>query len=171
MRLDAGALEDVLARCKRERQPMPMAVAVLGTTEYCTVDPVDAMVDARDRWAAKGLGFSVHVDGAWGGYLATLFRNEDGSLRSSEEVGEGFARFPLPEVHAAFAALGRTDSVTVDPHKLGYLPYGAGAFICRDHHPVALLPEPADYVFHATARKSTRLNSSPQCAPRMPSSA
>src|SRR3546814_1392927 len=91
-----------------------MAVAVLGTTEYGTVDPVDAMVDARDRWAAKGLGFSVHVDGAWGGYLATLFRNEDGSLRSIEEVGEGFARFPLPEVHAAFAALGRTDSVTVD---------------------------------------------------------
>src|SRR3546814_16385013 len=92
MRLDAGALEDVLARCERERQPVLMAVAVLGTTEYGTVDPVDAMVDARDRWAAKGLGFSVHVDGAWGGYLATLFRNEDGSLRSIEEVGEGFAQ-------------------------------------------------------------------------------
>src|SRR3546814_2874469 len=98
MRLDAGALEDVLARCERERQPVLMAVAVLGTTEYGTVDPVDAMVDARDRWAAKGLGFSVHVDGAWGGYLATLFRNADGSLRSIEEVGEGFDPFPLPAV-------------------------------------------------------------------------
>src|SRR3546814_7668797 len=83
MRLDAGALEDVLARCERERQPVLMAVAVLGTTEYGTVDPVDAMVDARDRWAAKGLGFSVHVDGAWGGYLATLFRN-----RSEEHTSE-----------------------------------------------------------------------------------
>src|SRR3546814_10426673 len=128
------------------------------------VEPGDAMVDARDRWAAKGLGLSVHVDGAWGGYLATLFRNEDGRVRSIEEVGEGFARFPLPEVHAAFAALGRTDSVTVDPHKLGYLPYGAGAFICRDHRAVALLAEAADYVFHDTRtdedRKSTRLNSS-----------
>ena len=150
MRLDAGALEDVLARFERERQPVLLAVAVLGTTEYGTVDPVDAVVDARERWTAKGLGFSVHVDGAWGGYLATLFRNEDGSLRTIEEVGEGFARFPLPEVHAAFAALGRTDSVTVDPHKLGYLPYGAGAFICRDHRAVALLAEAADYVFHDT---------------------
>ena len=36
-------------------------------------------------------------------------------------------------MHAAFAALGDTDSITVDPHKLGYLPYGAGAFVCRDH--------------------------------------
>src|SRR3546814_16128876 len=39
---------------------------------------------------------------------------------------------------------------TVDPHKLGYLPYGAGAFICRDHRAVALLAEAADYVFHDT---------------------
>ena len=147
MRLDADALEDALARCERERQPVLMAVAVLGTTEYGTVDPVDAVVDARDRWTRRGLGFSVHVDGAWGGYLATLFRNPDGSLRALEDVREGFARFPLPEVHAAFAALGRTDSVTVDPHKLGYLPYGAGAFICRDHRAVALLAESADYVF------------------------
>jgi glutamate/tyrosine decarboxylase-like PLP-dependent enzyme len=150
MRLDPHALEDTLARCQLERQPVLMTVAVLGTTEYGTIDPVDAVVDARDRWTTRGLGFSVHVDGAWGGYLATLFRNEDGSLRTIDEVGEGFARFPLPEVHAAFTALGRTDSVTVDPHKLGYLPYGAGAFICRDHRAVALLAEAADYVFHDT---------------------
>lgn len=150
MRLDADALEATLERCGRERQPVLMAVAVLGTTEYGTVDPVDAVVDARDRWTARGLGFSVHVDGAWGGYLATLFRNADGSLRPIADVGEGFQRFPLPEVHAAFAALGRTDSVTVDPHKLGYLPYGSGAFVCRDHRATALLAEAADYVFHDT---------------------
>ena len=84
MRLDADALEATLGRCDRERQPVLMAVAVLGTTEYGTVDPVDAVVDARDRWSARGLGFSVHVDGAWGGYLATMFRNPDGSLRPIE---------------------------------------------------------------------------------------
>src|SRR3546814_2143624 len=41
-------------------------------------------------------------------------------------------------------------SSDLDPHKLGYLPYGAGAFICRDHRAVALLAEAADYVFHDT---------------------
>ncbi len=148
MRLDLDALETMLETCEREKQPVLMAVAVLGTTEYGTVDPVDGAVDARDRFAARGLGFSVHVDGAWGGYLATLFRNADGSLRSLEDVRRGFEAFPAPEVYAAFAALGRTDSVTVDPHKLGYLPYGAGAFICRDHRATALLSEHADYVFH-----------------------
>src|SRR3546814_13684823 len=86
MRLDAGALEDVLARCERERQPVLMAVAVLGTTEYGTVDPVDAMVDARDRWAAKGLGFSVNVAGAWGGYPATRFPPQARSLAPTGEA-------------------------------------------------------------------------------------
>jgi glutamate/tyrosine decarboxylase-like PLP-dependent enzyme len=151
MRLDADALEQTLADCERDRQPVLLAVAVLGTTEYGTVDPVDAVVDARDRWQARGLGFGVHVDGAWGGYLATLFRNPDGSLRAIDEVRRDYRHFPQPEVHAAFAALARTDSITVDPHKLGYLPYGAGAFVCRDHRPMALLAEAADYVFHTTS--------------------
>ena len=81
MRLDADALEETLERFRRDRQPVLLAVAVLGSTEYGTIDPVDAVVDARDRSAVAGLGFSVHVDGAWGGYLATIFRAEDGSLR------------------------------------------------------------------------------------------
>jgi glutamate/tyrosine decarboxylase-like PLP-dependent enzyme len=151
MRLDPDALEQALSDCTRDRQPVLLAVAVLGTTEYGTVDPVDAVVDARDRWQVRGLGFGVHVDGAWGGYLATLFRNPDGSLRPIDEIRRDYRHFPQPEVHAAFAALARTDSITVDPHKLGYLPYGAGAFVCRDHRPMALLAEAADYVFHTAS--------------------
>lgn len=147
MRLDPAGLEQALERCVRERQPVLAAVAVLGSTEYGTIDPIDAVVAARDGALARGLGFGVHVDAAWGGYLTTLFRRPDGSLRTLEEVREGYRDFPQPEVHAAFAALAATDSVTVDPHKLGYLPYGAGAFICRDHRAMALLSEQADYVF------------------------
>ena len=148
MRLDADALEETLQQCARERQPVLIAVAVLGTTEYGTIDPVDAVVAARQRAAAQGLGFSVHVDAAWGGYLTTLFRNADGSLRALHDVRQGFSEFPQPAVHAAFAALAEVDSVTVDPHKLGYLPYGAGAFACRDQRAMPLLAEAADYVFH-----------------------
>ncbi len=151
MRLDAQALEAALEVHARDRQPVLLVVAVLGTTEYGTIDPVDAVVAARDRWQPRGLGFGVHVDAAWGGYLATLFRNPDGSLRPRQDVARDFHVFPQPEIHAAFAALGQTDSITVDPHKLGYLPYGAGAFICRDHRAVALLAEEADYVFHTTS--------------------
>src|SRR3546814_11046302 len=58
MRLDAGALEEVLARCERERQPVLMAVAVRGTPEYGKVDPDAPMGDTRDRWEDQGLGCS-----------------------------------------------------------------------------------------------------------------
>ncbi|KAF1690760.1 pyridoxal phosphate-dependent decarboxylase family protein [Pseudoxanthomonas koreensis] len=147
MRLDPDDLRRTLDACERERQPVLMVVAVLGSTEYGTIDPVDAIVQARRDMGARGLGFGIHVDAAWGGYLATLFRNPDGSLRALEDVRHEYRDFPQPEVHAAFAALADTDSVTVDPHKLGYLPYGTGAFICRDHRATALVAEHADYVF------------------------
>jgi glutamate/tyrosine decarboxylase-like PLP-dependent enzyme len=156
MRLDIEALRETLDDCERRRQPVLMAVGVFGTTEYGTVDPIDGLVAARDAALARGLGFSVHVDAAWGGYLATLFRNEDGSLRSREEVAGSFTHFPSAGVHAATAALAATDSITIDPHKLGYLPYGAGAFVCRDHRAMALLAESADYVFHDQARRGYR---------------
>ncbi|HET9033378.1 MAG TPA: pyridoxal-dependent decarboxylase, partial [Dokdonella sp.] len=154
MRLDTDALESILERCRRERQPVLMSVAVLGTTEYGTFDPVDRMLAARERAATAGLGHSVHVDAAWGGYLATVFRNEDGSLRSRDEVAKGYNAFPAPEVYAAIAALADTDSVTIDPHKLGYLPFGTGAFVCRDHRVSALLAEEADYVFSGATAKT-----------------
>ena len=167
MRIDVDAMESILEHCLREQQPVLMAVAVLGTTEYGTIDPIDAVVAARERFAARGLGFAVHVDAAWGGYLATLFRNADGSLRAREDVARGHTRFPTPAVHDAVAAIADTDSVTVDPHKLGYLPYGAGAFICRDHRATALLTEVADYVFHGTASSDymTRYRSLGQIIP------
>src|SRR5574337_272747 len=153
MRLDPAALHETLQRCAREQQGVLMCVAVLGGTEYGTIDPIDAVLAARHDSRRRGLDFAVHVDAAWGGYLATLFRNEDGSLRSRDEVAVDYMQFPTPAVHAAFAALGDTDSVTVDPHKLGYLPYGSGAFICRDHRAMALLAERADYVFHGGTPK------------------
>ncbi|MEO8987631.1 MAG: pyridoxal-dependent decarboxylase, partial [Rhodanobacter sp.] len=147
-RLDLAALRATLQRCARGQQGVLMCVAVLGSTEYGTIDPIDEVLAVRQESRQRGLEFAVHVDAAWGGYLATLFRNEDGSLRSRDEVGADYVHFPTPAVYAAFAALGNTDSVTVDPHKLGYLPYGSGAFICRDHRAMALLAERADYVFH-----------------------
>ena len=147
MRTDTDALEEMLARCHRERQPVLMVVGVLGSTEFGTIDPLHELVAARDRWADAGLGFAVHVDAAWGGYLCTLFRKPDGSLRPIQDMREEFRDFPAPEVHAAVAALGQVDSITVDPHKLGYIPYGAGAFLCRDQRAMQLLAEDADYVF------------------------
>ncbi|MCK7592667.1 pyridoxal phosphate-dependent decarboxylase family protein [Pseudomarimonas salicorniae] len=147
MRICAEAADELIDRLERERRPVLLAVGILGSTEFGTIDPIDRLCDARDRSAGRGFGFGVHVDAAWGGYLMSLLRDEQGGLRGIDAVGREFARFPRPEVYRAMSAVSRSDSVTIDPHKLGYLPYGAGAFLCRDRRPVELLAEAADYVF------------------------
>ena len=147
MRLDIDALAEALAVCEAAGTPVLLAVGVLGITEFGTIDPIADLVALRARCSARGQGFAVHVDAAWGGYLASLFRAADGTLRPPAAVAAGFRDFPAPHVAAAMGALAEVDSLTIDPHKLGYLPYGAGAFLCRDQRAIDLLAEGADYVF------------------------
>ncbi len=158
MRLDPEALEHALAAADKINQTVLCVVGVLGTTEYGTFDPIHELVAARERWHEKGLGFAVHADAAWGGYLATLFRNGDGSTPPHEKTREPFKYFPSEHVYSAFRDLAQADSVTVDPHKLGYLPYGVGgAYVCRDHRCVDFVATDAPYLGRPAPRESGEL--------------
>jgi tyrosine decarboxylase/aspartate 1-decarboxylase len=84
-------------------------VVTLGTTAMGAVDPLDEVLALRDRY-----GFRVHVDAAYGGYFALI----------PETLEEPARR--------AYAALGRADSIVVDPHKHGLQPYGCGCILFRD---------------------------------------
>jgi glutamate/tyrosine decarboxylase-like PLP-dependent enzyme len=151
MRMRADALEEELAALAAAEQDVLLVVGVLGTTEFGTIDPIDEIIAARERWRTRGLSFGVHVDAAWGGYLASMFRDRDGGWLSREQVNVGHDRFPSEAVHRAFVSLGKADSVTVDPHKLGYVPYGSGAFVCRDQRMMDLVTQDAAYTFDAAA--------------------
>ncbi|MDT8340062.1 MAG: pyridoxal-dependent decarboxylase [Longimicrobiales bacterium] len=148
MRMDPDHLEALLAASVAEEVPVLCVVGMLGTTEFGTVDPVHHIVAARARWRERGVDFGIHVDAAWGGYLTSVFRRPDGTLHTREEVAaEGFRHFPSDTVYRAFAALPETDSITVDPHKLGYIPYSAGAFVARNREVVDFITQEAAYVF------------------------
>lgn len=151
MRMDPGDLEDKVLAAHAKREAILAVVPVLGTTEYGTIDPVHEVVALRERCRVRGQSFWVHCDAAWGGYLASVFRREDGGLRSWREARQNFRFFPSEEVHAAFAALGDCDSVTVDPHKQGYIPFGAGALLLRDRRCRAFVAQDAPYVFDGDA--------------------
>lgn len=149
VRMDAAALDATLAQAHEQRVPVLAVVAVLGTTEFGTLDPVHRVVAMRERWRERGLGFGVHVDAAWGGYLASMFRDPEGALRPHAEVRAEFQHFPSREVYDAVAALAEADSVTIDPHKLGYLPCGTGAIVYRDQRVTEFVTQDAAYVFNA----------------------
>ena len=46
--------------------------------------------------------------------------------------------------------------MTVDPHKLGFVPFGAGALVVRDRRVLDLVQQEAPYVFTSPAREDER---------------
>lgn len=83
---------------------------------------------------------------AWGGYLTSVFRAPDGSFRAREDVASGFRHFPSSMVYDAFLSVREADSITVDPHKLGYIPYAAGAYVARNREVTDFIAQRAAYV-------------------------
>jgi glutamate/tyrosine decarboxylase-like PLP-dependent enzyme len=147
MRLDADALERKLARLHEQGRPVLAVIGILGTTEFGSIDPIHEIVAARQRWRKAGLEFAVHVDAAWGGYLASMFHRPDGTLLGHEDMQREFHFFPSAPVYKAFAALRHADSLTVDPHKLGYVPFGCGAYVARNRGMTDFISQKAAYVF------------------------
>jgi aromatic-L-amino-acid decarboxylase len=93
-----------------------LVVGSAGTVNSGAVDDLSALADLADEQ-----GLWLHIDGAYGGFFVLTKRGEH-RLRG----------------------LSRADSITLDPHKGLFLPYGTGCLLVRDgaalkraHHVVA----------------------------------
>lgn len=81
-----------------------LLVANGGSTNTGAVDDLEALADFCARE-----GLWLHVDAAYGGFFALCERGRN-----------------------ALRGLARADSITLDPHKGLFLPYGSGALLVRD---------------------------------------
>jgi len=144
-RMDTARLRQELERALKERIPIIAVVGVVGTTEEGAVDPMHELVALRQEFTARGLSFSLHCDAAYGGYIAACFRSADGEFRDLDEMQREYAGWPPEEVYESYAALKDMDSVTIDPHKLGFVLYPAGAIIFRDGRVKDLVAQEAVY--------------------------
>jgi tyrosine decarboxylase len=167
-RMDIQALSRILEECLKRRNPVLAVVAVVGSTEEGAVDEVHAVREIRDEMAAKGLSFFLHLDAAYGGYVRSIFLDEEGRFLNLKEIPEALRRYgaigpgidwPPPGVAEAYEAVPEADFVTVDPHKLGYVPYSAGAAIVKDRRALDLVSYFAPYVFEKTAEVPQLLGS------------
>jgi glutamate/tyrosine decarboxylase-like PLP-dependent enzyme len=152
-RMDTEALEVELNEALRNRRPVLEVVAVAGTTEEGAVDPIHTIVEIRDQMAAQGLGFSLHCDAAYGGYFGACFRSANGDLRSLADMQKEYNGWPSKPVYDSFEALRHVDSITIDPHKLGYVPYPAGAVVFRDGRSKELVAQEASYALGSRGPK------------------
>lgn len=152
-RMDVDLLRAELDRCLDAKQPVIQVVAVVGSTEESAVDPLSDIVDVRDEYRRSGMDFPIHVDAAWGGYFASILR-PDPSDQPPPEGEERDVRQYTPAmtmstyVEKQYRAFGSADSITVDPHKGGYIPYPAGGLCYRNASMRDLVSMTAPVVYH-----------------------
>lgn len=132
------SVEDLLFQCLGgggTPTPVMSCISVMGSTEENAIDSLTDLMGLRDQYRAMGREFVVHVDGAWGGYFASMFRASTPQGRTKRLAAEEalIPNLPLSDyVTAQYRMLPVADSITVDPHKSGYIPYPAGGLCYRD---------------------------------------
>jgi len=127
-RMDMTDLRAQLDEClnARPHRAIYMVTAIIGSTEHGACDPLDQMVKIRNEYRKKGLSFVLHADGAWGTYFASMIPR---GMRGPPVVPSLALK---PSTLAALLHMRYCDSVTVDPHKSGYVQYPAGGLLYRD---------------------------------------
>jgi glutamate/tyrosine decarboxylase-like PLP-dependent enzyme len=152
-RMDLGELRRHLDECLETQTPVLQVVAVIGSTEESAVDPLADIVELRNEYRLEGLDFALHADGAWGGYFASMLRPDPYADILGGD-GAPVDREPIPELSMSryvtrqYEALGLADTITVDPHKAGYIPYPAGGLCYRNSAMRTLVAFTAPVVYH-----------------------
>ena len=103
------------------RKRIAAVVAVAGETETGQVDDLNAIAEICEEY-----GVHFHVDAAYGG------------------------PFVLSRKGYLFKGINRADSITVDPHKMMWTPYAAGAVLFKDRAKHALVQNGARYLQAST---------------------
>lgn len=104
LEMDVDALARAVAEDRATGLRPFLVIASAGTTNTGAVDPLPEIMDLAD---AEGLW--VHADAAYGGFFVLTERGR-----------------------AAMPGLERAHSITLDPHKGMFMPYGLGALLVRD---------------------------------------
>jgi aromatic-L-amino-acid/L-tryptophan decarboxylase len=124
LRMDVDALRQAIHGDRHDGRRPFLVVASAGTINAGMVDPLDAVADL-----AVAEDVWLHVDAAYGGFFQLTERGR-----------------------VALRGIERADTITLDPHKGLFLPYGTGCLLARDgealrqaHEVVAhYLPRPSD---------------------------
>lgn len=158
-RMDIDVLRETIDKFISEKTPILGVVTVAGTTEEGAIDEVHEIVKLRDEYEKAGISFYIHVDAAYGGYMRSVFLDEADRFMDFDDLKERLhdegvlhkeIDWPSRDVYEAYKAMAEVDSITLDPHKMGYVPYAAGGIALKDKRAIDLISYFAAYVFEKT---------------------
>ncbi len=109
-RISTVELKKILSHLMKNKTPILGVVSLYGSTERGSIDDISTINQILAKYKKP---IWHHVDAAYGGFYACV---KDPSQKHLNKQTE---------------ALKKVTSLTLDPHKLGYVPYGCGAFLCR----------------------------------------
>lgn len=159
-RMDIEKLEAKIRSLAAEQIPIMGVVGVVGTTEEGQIDCIDKMVELRDKLAKEGIYFYIHIDAAYGGYARAIFLDENNEFIDYGKLDDVYKKYNVfsekndwltKDVYHSFKALEHVESITIDPHKMGYIPYSAGAIAIKDSRMRDAISYFATYVFEKGA--------------------
>jgi len=155
-RMDINHLKKEIDKLVEQKIPILGVVSVVGTTEEGAVDEVHKVVKLRKEYEKKGISFYYHIDAAYGGYARSIFLDENDEFVNYDEIkpmlNESGAMqkdndWPSRGIYESYKAMSEADSITIDPHKMGYIPYQAGSIVAKDTRVKDLISYFAAYVF------------------------
>lgn len=127
----------------KKDSPTLAVIGILGSSKQGSIDPIDDLVQFRnDLEQSEKKSFYLHIDGAYGGFFPCLIRNNHNSEISycelknnlqSDLADKSELSIQINEKwHQKVSHVKYADSITIDPHKMGYVPYPAGSIIYSD---------------------------------------
>jgi len=148
--ISLSALEDALRLALSQGDKVAAILATLGTTDAFGIDDVGAIVRLRDRLVAEyQLEYIPHVHAdAVIGWAWAVFRDYD-----FEDNPLGFHARTLRSLTDSLEridSLQMADSIGIDFHKTGFVPYISSMFLLKDRSGLTLLsrlPEQMPYLY------------------------
>ncbi|MEQ5209106.1 pyridoxal-dependent decarboxylase, partial [Proteus sp. fly-1067] len=132
-RTDTAQMRQIVFSLIEQGEPILAVVAVVGTTETGAIDNVAELIALRKECESRfGISFYIHIDAAYAGYACAMFRDENNQFIEYEMLIQRYHNegifppdivWPKRDVYQSFRALQEADSITVDPHKVGFIPY------------------------------------------------
>ncbi|KAH7924193.1 PLP-dependent transferase [Leucogyrophana mollusca] len=145
--MDIDSLDNILAECLDNQRAVYGVVAIVGSTEQGLVDPLSSIIGLRRKYQALGLSFLIHADAAWGGYFTSLLASAPAGDRTNHAKGTYDPTIALSaRTKHELEHLRYTDSITIDPHKSGYIVFPAGSLCYRNGNMKYLVMKSAPYI-------------------------